>query len=216
MRPVPIVLLALPVLGLVCAGYCQTDGVGKPRGKTATPRTSNSPFTWPSWLPEYPGSSDAQYKTGVVPVPGTDHVPGLYYVVSLKEDDDEGLFTFNAPPIAYTKPITEPPERWNGFWEKVETDSIKAVMAFYQGKCIAMGMTVPRWGLEHPGQPVALEAADTRRYLAIRAVGQVSGGGAVVRMRYAPCAGGVDDDKLSIFPKTNVPNPCVRLGTQKK
>lgn len=216
MRSVPIALLALPVLGLVCAGYGQTDGAEKPHSKTAAPRISTSGFAWPSWLPEYPGSSDAKYETGRVPVPGTDHVPGLYYVVSLKEDDDEGLFTFNAPPVAYSKPITEPPEGWNGFWNQVEKDSIAAVITFYQEKCMAMGMTVPQWDLERSGHHLALEAADARRYLTMGAVGYVSGGGAVIRVRYAPCTGGVDDDKLSIFPSTNFPNPCVRLGTWKK
>ena len=154
--------------------------------------------------------------SGRLPVPGTDHVPGLYYVVSLKEDDDEGLFTFNAPPVAYTKPAAEPPDGWNGFWDKVEKDSITAVMDFYQEKCRARGMEVPGWDLEHPGPHLALEAADARRYLTLRAVGYVSGGGAVIRVRYAPCTGGVDDDKLSIFPSTSSPNPCTRLGTWKK
>ena len=52
MRSVPIVLLALMAHGLVCAGYGQTDGAGKPQRKAQAPRSSTSGIVWPSWLPE--------------------------------------------------------------------------------------------------------------------------------------------------------------------
>lgn len=180
-----------------------------PRANVAATRKAGAKqfHLGPSWLPEYPGYTDPTWGKGyVLPPQQINAAPGLFLVVSLKQDDDEGLFTFNAPPVAHTKPSTEPPEGWQAFWKNVEKESITAVMLSYRGKCKAIGMKELGGALVE--RPLALSIADTRHYVDISSTGSVSGGGAVIRVRHAPCTGGVDDDKLSIYPSSKIVNPC--------